>query len=251
MQKWLGHHTRWGCTHVQAVEHLKNRYPAAVAYSDVRPLPIFSSSFWFLLPERCGLPRDGRTFGREITTPSGRLLMVVLAAGAITCIVVWSVLPRLYSNSIGTDLRTRPSPSACCKPHHPASAVPQWSSILDARHLTGHLNLHFQAAFLCSRQGPSRTPTATIPKRRKSSSRSCFSLRLRATARLRQACRVRIGLSPNEQPDERKQNIVTFLPVLAYDGANMTQIDAGGNPRYLRCRHLGHPPCPQVGEALL
>ena len=36
-------------------------------------------------------------------------------------------------------------------------------------------------------------------------------------------------LSPNEpNPENAVKDLVSFLPVLAYDGANMTQIDAGG-----------------------
>jgi Zn-dependent metalloprotease len=36
-------------------------------------------------------------------------------------------------------------------------------------------------------------------------------------------------LSPNEaNPEKAVEELVSFLPVLAYDGANMTQIDAGG-----------------------
>jgi len=38
-----------------------------------------------------------------------------------------------------------------------------------------------------------------------------------------------IGLSPNESnPENAVKDLVSFLPVLAYDGAKMTQIDAGG-----------------------
>src|SRR6186997_631024 len=46
---------------------------------------------------------------------------------------------------------------------------------------------------------------------------------------LRQLSEYGIGLSPNEpNPENAVRNRVSFLPVLAYDGANMTQIDAGG-----------------------
>lgn len=38
-----------------------------------------------------------------------------------------------------------------------------------------------------------------------------------------------IGLSPNERnPENAVKDLVSFLPVLAYGGANMTQVDAGG-----------------------
>ena len=49
------------------------------------------------------------------------------------------------------------------------------------------------------------------------------------TRALRQLSDYGIGLSPNEQnPENAVKDLVSFLPVLAYDGANMTQIDAGG-----------------------
>ena len=46
---------------------------------------------------------------------------------------------------------------------------------------------------------------------------------------MRQLADYGMGLSPNESsPEEAVKDLVSFLPVLAYDGANMTQIDAGG-----------------------
>ena len=49
------------------------------------------------------------------------------------------------------------------------------------------------------------------------------------TRALRQLSEYGIGLSPNESnPENAVRDLVAFLPVLAFDGANMTQIDAGG-----------------------
>ena len=49
------------------------------------------------------------------------------------------------------------------------------------------------------------------------------------TRALRQLSDYGIGLSPGEpNPENAVRDLVSFLPVLAYDGANMTQIDAGG-----------------------
>src|SRR6516164_7130486 len=68
---------------------------------------------------------------------------------------------------------------------------------------------------------------ATTRTRRRFSnpSASCSISRPRA---LRQLSEYGIGLSPNENPENAVKDLVSFLPVLAYDGANMTQIDAGG-----------------------
>ena len=49
------------------------------------------------------------------------------------------------------------------------------------------------------------------------------------TRALRQLSEYGIGLSPNDpNPENAVRDLVSFLPVLAYDGANTTQIDAGG-----------------------
>jgi len=63
----------------------------------------------------------------------------------------------------------------------------------------------------------------------KSSSRSASCSTSRPRRALRQLSEYGIGLSPGESnPEIAVKDLVSFLPVLAYDGANMTQIDAGG-----------------------
>ena len=57
----------------------------------------------------------------------------------------------------------------------------------------------------------------------------CFVFDFAPTRALRQLSDYGIGLSPNEaNPENAVKELVSFLPVLAYDGANMTQVDAGG-----------------------
>jgi len=57
----------------------------------------------------------------------------------------------------------------------------------------------------------------------------CFVFDFAPTRALRQLSEYGIGLSPSEpNPENAVKDLVSFLPVLAYDGANMTQIDAGG-----------------------
>jgi hypothetical protein len=57
----------------------------------------------------------------------------------------------------------------------------------------------------------------------------CFVFDFAPTRALRQLSEYGIGLSPNEpNPETAVRDLMSFLPVLAYDGANMTQIDAGG-----------------------
>ena len=57
----------------------------------------------------------------------------------------------------------------------------------------------------------------------------CFVFDFAPARALRQLSEYGIGLSPGEaNPEHAVRDLVSFLPVLAYDGANMTQIDAGG-----------------------
>ena len=57
----------------------------------------------------------------------------------------------------------------------------------------------------------------------------CFVFDFAPTRALRQIAEYGQGLSPETaNPEDAVEELVKFLPVLAYDGSNMTQIDAGG-----------------------
>src|SRR5205085_12526354 len=57
----------------------------------------------------------------------------------------------------------------------------------------------------------------------------CFVFDFAPTRALRQLSEYGIGLSPDDpNPENAVRDLVSFLPVPAFDGANMTQIDAGG-----------------------
>ena len=57
----------------------------------------------------------------------------------------------------------------------------------------------------------------------------CFVFDFAPTRALRQIADYGAGLSPETpNPEQAVEELVKFLPVLAYDGSNMTQVDAGG-----------------------
>jgi len=57
----------------------------------------------------------------------------------------------------------------------------------------------------------------------------CYVFDFAPTRALRQLSDYGIGLSPGEtNPETAVKDLVSYLPVLAYDGANMTVVDAGG-----------------------
>lgn len=106
--------------------------------------------------------------------------------------------------------------------------VAQWSSILMLRNLKSP-ETYFQAAFRVQSPWSIKNPNGNNPNEEEILKPACFVFDFAPTRALRQLCEYGIGLSPNEaNPENAVKDLVAFLPVLAYDGANMTQIDAGG-----------------------
>jgi hypothetical protein len=88
---------------------------------------------------------------------------------------------------------------------------------------------YFQAAFRVQSPWSIKNPNGDNPNEEEILKPVCFVFDFAPTRALRQLSEYGIGLSPNEQnPENAVKDLVSFLPVLAYDGANMTQIDAGG-----------------------
>ena len=88
---------------------------------------------------------------------------------------------------------------------------------------------YFQAAFRVQSPWSVKNANDDNPNEEEILKPACFVFDFAPTRALRQLSECGIGLSPNEpNPENAVKDLVSFLPVLAYDGANMTQIDAGG-----------------------
>ena len=106
--------------------------------------------------------------------------------------------------------------------------VPQWFSILMLRNLKSP-ETYFQSAFRVQSPWSIKNPNGDDPNKEDILKPICFVFDFAPTRALRQLSEYGIGLSPNgPNPENAAKDLVSFLPVLAYDGANMTQIDAGG-----------------------
>lgn len=104
--------------------------------------------------------------------------------------------------------------------------VPQWSSILMLRNLEAPES-YFQAAFRVQSPWVIRNPEGDDPNYEKILKPVCFVFDFAPTRALRQISDYGMGLSPeNPNPEDAVEELVNFLPVLAYDGSNMTQVDA-------------------------
>ena len=221
VQKWLD--IIRGQYAPRAVESLKAGTRPAFPYSDVRLLPYLQHSFWFL-PSVAAchamanlLAEKHNTFWHEY--------QVVVAAGASAGIGLDALPPA--RNAIGSGFDTKTITLSCGK-LATGVTVPQWSSILMLRNLKSP-ETYFQAAFRVQSPWSIKNPNGDNPNEEDILKPICFVFDFAPTRALRQLSEYGIGLAPGEpNPENAVKELVSFLPVLAYDGANMTQIDAGG-----------------------
>lgn len=221
VQKWL--EIIRGSYTPQVVENLKTGTRPPFPYSDVRLLPYLQHSFWFL-PNVAAchamanlLAEKHNTFWRGYTA--------IIAAGTSAGIGLEALPPVRAAIGSGFDTKTI---TLSCGKLTTGVTVPQWFSILMLRNLTSP-ETYFQAAFRVQSPWSIKNPNGDNPNEEEILKPICFVFDFAPTRALRQLSEYGMGLSPNEpNPENAVKDLVSFLPVLAYDGANMTQIDAGG-----------------------
>ncbi|HEU0195993.1 MAG TPA: hypothetical protein VFQ88_02105 [Nevskiaceae bacterium] len=221
VQKWLDI-IRGGYAPA-ALEHLKTGTRPPYPYSDVRLLPYAQHSFWFM-PNVAAchamanlLAEKHNIFWHDYTA--------VVAAGADAGIGLAALPPVRRAIGSGFDSKTI---TLSCGKLITGVTVPQWSSILMLRNLQSP-ETYFQAAFRVQSPWVIHNPEGDDPNREEILKPVCFVFDFAPTRALRQLSEYGVKLSPDAaNPEEAVKDLVAFLPVLAFDGANMTQIDAGG-----------------------
>jgi hypothetical protein len=221
VQKWLD--IIRGQYAPKTVESLKTGTRPPFPYSDVHLLPYLQHSFWFL-PNVAAchamenlLTEKHNTFWHEYE--------VVAAAGASAGIGLNALPP--VRKAIGSGFDTKTITLSCGK-LTTGITIPQWSSVLMLRNLNSP-ETYFQAAFRVQSPWSIKNPNGDNPNEEEILKPVCFVFDFAPTRALRQLSEYGIKLSPDEpNPENAVKDLLSFLPVLAYDGANMTQIDAGG-----------------------
>jgi hypothetical protein len=221
VQKWLD--IIRGQYIPKAFESLKTGSRSLFPYSDAHLLPYLQHSFWFMSDvAACHamanlLAEKHNIFWHEYE--------VVRAAGESAGIGLDALSP--VRKAIGGGFETKTITLSCGK-LTTGVTVPQWSSILMLRNLKS-AETYFQAAFRVQSPWSIKNPNGDNPNQEEILKPACFVFDFAPTRALRQLSEYGIGLSPNElNPENAVRDLVSFLPVLAYDGANMMQIDAGG-----------------------
>jgi len=221
VQKWLD--IIRGSYAPAIVDNLKAGTRPPFPYSDVRLLPYLQHSFWFM-PNVAACHAMANLIAEKHNV-FWHDYDVVVAAGASAGIGLDALPP--VRKAIGSGFDTKTITLSCGK-LTTGVTVPQWSSILMLRNLKSPES-YFQAAFRVQSPWTIKNPNGDNPNEEEILKPICFVFDFAPTRALRQLSEYGIGLSPGESnPEHAVRDLVAFLPVLAYDGANMTQVDAGG-----------------------
>ena len=221
VQKWLD--IIRGAYLPSAIDALKTGTRPPFPYSDVRLLPYMQHSFWFM-PTVAACDAMANLLNERHNT-YWHAYTVISAAGTKAGIGLDALPPVRAAIKGGFDTKTI---TLSCGKLTTGVTVSQWSAILMLRNLKSP-ETYFQAAFRVQSPWSVKNPNGDNPNEEEILKPVCYVFDFAPTRALRQLSEYGIGLAPEKSnPEEAVRDLVSYLPVLAYDGANMTQIDAGG-----------------------
>jgi hypothetical protein len=221
VQKWLD--IIRGAYMPSQIDSMKMGKRPPFPYSDTRLLPYMQHSFWFL-PNVSACHAMSNLL-REKHNVYWHDYDVLTVAGVGAGIGLEALPP--VRKSIGSGFETKTITLSCGK-LTTGVTVPQWSSMLMLRNLNSP-ETYFQAAFRVQSPWSIKNPNGDNPREEAILKPACFVFDFAPTRALRQIAEYGAGLSPEtSDPEVAVEELVKFLPVLAYDGSNMTQVDAGG-----------------------
>ena len=220
VQKWLdlirGEHAP------TQLDSLKAGGRPPFPYADTRLLPYMQHSFWFLPSVASCFAMANMLRARHNTY--WHSYDVIVAAGAKAGIGVKALPPVREAIDDGYDTKTI---TLSCGKLTTGVTVKQWSSILMLRNLTSP-ETYFQAAFRVQSPWAITNPNGDNPHEEEVLKPVAFVFDFAPTRALRQMADYASGLNPTaDSPERAVADLVKFLPVLAYDGANMKEINAG------------------------
>lgn len=192
-------------------------------FSDARLLSVLSHTLWFLPSVaschamRNLLSKRQNRFFDDYT--------VNVAAGSSAGIGVAALKPVL--ESMDDPLKTKTITLTCGKLLTGVTVKP-WTGILMLRNSSSP-ETYFQAAFRVQSPWTVKNPDGTSPNEEQIIKEECYVFDFAPDRALRQIAEYSCRLNLNESnPEKKVAEFISFLPVLAYDGSSMKQIDAAG-----------------------
>lgn len=221
VQKWLD--IIRGAGSATQVDNLKlGAKKPAVPYADVRLLPYLNHSLWFLPTVASCYAMANLLAEKQNVFFHDYKVLTVAGPGAG---VGLAALPPVR-DAIGNGFDSKTITLTCGK-LTTGVTVPQWSAMFMLRNLNSP-ETYFQSAFRVQSPWSIKNPNGDNPNEEEVLKPACFVFDFAPTRALRQVAEYGIGLAPEEpNPEDAVKELVGFLPVLAYDGSHMAQIDAG------------------------
>jgi len=150
---------------------------------------------------------------------------VIVAAGSAAGIGVAALPP--VQEAMDAPLTTKTITLSCGKLTTGVTVKP-WTGILMLRNSSSP-ETYFQAAFRVQSPWTVRNPDGASPNAEQIIKEECYVFDFAPDRALRQIADYSCRLNVNEtSPEEKMAEFISFLPVLAYDGSSMKQIDAAG-----------------------
>jgi hypothetical protein len=222
VQKWLD--LIRGSFLPTGVDNLKlGAQKPPMPFSDVRLLNVLSHTFWFLpsvaacYAMRNLLAKRQNRFYHDYK--------VIVAAGSAAGIGAAALPP--VRDAMGEPLNSKTITLSCGKLINGVTVKP-WTGILMLRNCSSP-ETYFQAAFRVQSLWTIRNPDDIAPHREEIIKEECYVFDFAPDRALRQIADYSCRLNVNESnPEKKVEEFISFLPVLAYDGSSMKQIDAAG-----------------------
>jgi hypothetical protein len=150
---------------------------------------------------------------------------VIVAAGSAAGIGAAALPPVL--EAMDDPLKTKTITLSCGKLTTGVTVKP-WTGILMLRNSSSP-ETYFQAAFRVQSPWTVRNPDGESPNEEQIIKEECYVFDFAPDRALRQIADYSCRLNVNEaNPEKKVEEFIRFLPVLAYDGSSMKQIDAAG-----------------------
>ena len=171
------------------------------------------------------MSRDAQRFWRQKQNKFYHDYKVIVAAGNAAGIGVAALPP--VKEAMDDPLKTKTITLSCGKLTTGVTVKP-WTGILMLRN-SSTPETYFQAAFRVQSPWTVNNPDSKSPNKEQIIKEECYVFDFAPDRALRQIADYSCRLNVNESnPEKKVEEFISFLPVLAYDGSSMKQIDAAG-----------------------
>jgi len=192
-------------------------------FSDSRLLNILTHTFWFL--PTVAACRAMKNLMQQKQNTFYHDFEIVVAAGSSAGIGVEALPPVL--DAMDNPLKTKTITLSCGKLTTGISVKP-WTGIFMLRNSSSP-ETYFQAAFRVQTPWAIKNPDSKSPNKVEIMKDECYVFDFAPNRALSQVADYACKLNVNESnPEKNVAEFIHFLPVLAYDGSSMKQVDAAG-----------------------